>query len=142
METIKIFDVETQRSLTTQNEVHLLPAKDRVFEINQVKQAGQKLDELLADSQGGFDYSEQKQARDLLLEGILPEKVSFYMNYLQEKQFKLLDYLIEDGLMVLDDLPAINDSVRENITLNEQYQTQESNEKRWLESQNPNWTFF
>ncbi|KRN04308.1 transcription-repair coupling factor [Holzapfeliella floricola] len=142
LETIKIFDVETQRSLTTQNEVHLLPAKDRVFEINQVKQAGQKLDELLADSQGGFDYSEQKQARDLLLEGILPEKVSFYMNYLQEKQFKLLDYLIEDGLMVLDDLPAINDSVRENITLNEQYQTQESNEKRWLESQNPNWTFF
>ncbi|MEJ6348072.1 transcription-repair coupling factor [Holzapfeliella sp. He02] len=142
LETIKLFDVETQRSLQTKESIELLPAKDRVFDSEQLKQAGQKLAEALADNSDEEAYLDQKQARDLLLDGIVPDKMSFYMNYLQDTQYGLLDYLAKDGLFVLNDLPAINDNVRENSLLNEQYQTQEINEKRWLDSQNAKWTFF
>ncbi|KRL62564.1 transcription-repair coupling factor [Lactobacillus psittaci] len=97
VDTVKNFDVNTQRSLTDLTTVDIAPASDRIFTSSDLKRAYNQLKD------AGVDESELGD----LAKGILPDNYSFLVDFLLQKKVSLLSYLADDGLVMFYDWPVI-----------------------------------
>lgn len=112
IDTIKSFDLSTQRSQDSLGKITIPAAIDRIFTAEDIQNAAKKLQTSMEDSDLELDPS-----FDLALEafqsGNLPENYSFFVDYLLSNPTSILDYLPNKGLLLLDDWSLIQENVKE-----------------------------
>lgn len=108
VDTIKSFDVNTQKSILEKEEIVVLPACDRIFETDNLKKAYNLIKDEIKESQNS-ESAEQNflEVLDELAQGNLPDNYAFLVDYLLPKSCSLLSYLPENGLVVFNDWQAI-----------------------------------
>lgn len=113
IDTIKEFDLATQRSQKEVESVEISAAQDRVFASEAIEKAIQAIKKDMADAPAAKKAVETHfaAALDALAEGSLPQNYAFLVDYLIEKPSNLLEYLTKDGLILFDDLPLIKQAV-------------------------------
>lgn len=119
IDTVKEFNLATQRSTQEIDLVEITAAQDRVFSSDAIKKAAEKIRKDMADAPAPEKTVKDHftVALDNLDTGGLPQNYSFLVDYLIEKPSSLLDYLAPNGQILIDDFPLIKQSVE---TVNEQ----------------------
>lgn len=114
IDTIKEFDLATQRSQKALKKFTVSSALDRVFNKAALKKAAGQIENEIAKSGAAKEKAQNHFALSLdsLREGELPENYAFLVDYLLPQPVSLLSYLKTDGLLFIDDLPLIRQAVK------------------------------
>ena len=114
IDTIKEFDLASQRSQKQIDQLVVTAAQDRIFSTNNFKQAAQKIRKAIADSPAPEKDVKNHFAESLddLENGSLPQNYAFLADFLIAEPKNLLDYLSDSGVVMLDDWPLIEQSVK------------------------------
>ena len=114
IDTIKEFDLASQRSQKQIDQLVITAAQDRVFSANNFKQAAKKIRKAIADSPAPEKDVNNHFAESLddLENGSLPQNYAFLADFLIAEPKNLLDYLSDLGVVMLDDWPLIEQSVK------------------------------
>lgn len=121
IDTIKEFDLASQRSQKQIDHLFVSAAQDRVFAKSDFERAAKMIRKAVADAPAPEKNASEHFA-DALAEldnGFLPQNYAFLVDFLIDKPRSLLDYLSNTGLVMLDDWPLINQAVK---TVNQQNQ--------------------
>lgn len=115
VDTIKSFDLASQRSSHELEKISISSALDRVFSAEEIKNAAEKLSEDIkhapaADKDVKDNFTEVIYA---LNDGGLPKNYAIIVDYLIKKPASLLNYLNPDGLIFFDDFPLIKQAVQD-----------------------------
>ncbi|MBN1314505.1 MAG: transcription-repair coupling factor [Anaerolineales bacterium] len=100
IESIRSFDLATQRTLAGQESVVIPPAREAL------PRYGPRLSQMLADVSGDGDWREDLVQ---LGEGSPFPDLEFYLPYFYQQPGSLLDHLPSDSLILLDDMNAVED---------------------------------
>ena len=114
IDTIKEFDLASQRSQKQIDQLVVTAAQDRIFSANNFKQAAQKIRKAIADSPAPEkDVNNHfSESLDALENGSLPQNYAFLADFLIAEPKNLLDYLSDSGIVMLDDWPLIEQAVK------------------------------
>lgn len=114
IDTIKEFDLASQRSQKQVEEVTIGAAQDRVFTAADFSRAAKLITKAMADAPAPQEAVKDHftQILDELNDGTLPQNYAFLVGFLIAKPSSLLDYLDSDGLILLDDWPLIDQAVK------------------------------
>ncbi|WP_294760122.1 transcription-repair coupling factor [uncultured Lactobacillus sp.] len=114
IDTIKEFDLASQRSQKQIDQLVVTAAQDRIFSTNNFKQAAQKIRKAIADSPAPEKDVKNHFAESLddLENGSLPQNYAFLADFLIAEPKNLLDYLSDSGIVMLDDWPLIEQAVK------------------------------
>ncbi|RKQ33031.1 transcription-repair coupling factor [Oceanobacillus halophilus] len=118
IDSIRYFDAETQRSLEKRNEIIVGPASELLLTDEDIHSSAERLETALAESLKKMKKSETKENLIEVIEadiGRLKNLERFqemykYIGFLYEKPASLLDYLTQDGLVVLDEMSRIQET--------------------------------
>ena len=115
IDTIKEFDLASQRSQKEIDSVTVAAAQDRVFSKDAILNAAEKIKKDMADAPAPAKAVKDHftVVLDNLEDGGLPDNYAFLVDYLIEKPSSLLEYLPKNGEILLDDLPLIKQSVED-----------------------------
>lgn len=114
IDTIKEFDLASQRSQKQIDHLFVSAAQDRVFTKSDFERAAKMIRKAVADAPAP-EKNVSEHFADALAEldnGFLPQNYAFLVDFLIDKQRSLLDYLSNNGLVMLDDWPLINQAVK------------------------------
>ena len=116
IESIRIFEISTQISTKNVKNVTILPASDMILTEQEVKNASDKIYDILENDQKHLDYGKFEKLRDIttndiakILEGQLDEKIYKYYGLLNNERYSLLDYLDGYNKIIVDE-PSIEHS--------------------------------
>lgn len=114
IDTIKEFDLSSQRSKDVIDKVTIGPAQDRVFTEADFQRAVTKITKAMGDAPAPEEAVKDHftQTLDELNSATLPSNYAFLVDFLLEKPSNLLKYLSADGLIMLDDWPLIDQAVK------------------------------
>lgn len=114
IDSIKEFDLSTQRSQKELDKLTIFAAQDRVFSGENLKKAANKIRKAMADAPAPEKAVKDHftQSLDELDAGGLPNNYAFLVDYLISQPSSLLEYLSKDGLVFIDDWTLINQSVK------------------------------
>lgn len=143
IDSLRYFDVETQRSVATIDEFTLTPTTEFVFSQKDLDQAAPKLRELLEKR---LAVTQDKTDRAFLTDyftqlaseweqGIPGENAAFYTDILYQQEHTIIDYFAEDSLLFVDDYPRIMETNREIEREEGEWQTQKIEELRVFSEQ-------
>ena len=115
IDTIKEFDLASQRSQKEIEQVTVAAAQDRVFAKDAIFNAAEKIKKDMVDAPAPAKAVKDHfaVALDNLEDGGLPDNYAFLVDYLIEKPSSLLEYLPKNGEILLDDLPLIKQAVED-----------------------------
>lgn len=115
IDTIKEFDLASQRSQKEIEQVTVAAAQDRVFAKDAIFNAAEKIKNDMVDAPAPAKAVKDHFAvvLDNLEDGGLPDNYAFLVDYLIEKPSSLLEYLPKNGEILLDDLPLIKQAVED-----------------------------
>lgn len=115
IDTIKEFDLASQRSQKEIDHVEIAAAQDRVFSREAILRAADRIKKDMQDAPAPAKAVKDHftVALDNLEEGGLPKNYAFLVDYLIEKPSSLLEYLPKNGQILLDDLPLIKQSIED-----------------------------
>ncbi|KRN30502.1 transcription-repair coupling factor [Weissella halotolerans] len=112
LDSLRTFDIESQRSIASLKEITILPATDLVAKPDQIQAAKTRLELAMTkarDQLVGADKRHLTEGLQPLLanleQGVLTPEIRQYLRYLYPNPASLLDYLPKDGLVVFDDYP-------------------------------------
>lgn len=114
IDTIKEFDLASQRSQKQIDHLFVSAAQDRVFTKSDFERAAKIIRKAVADAPAP-EKNVSEHFADALAEldnGFLPPNYAFLVDFLIDKPRSLLDYLSNTGLVMLDDWPLINQAVK------------------------------
>ncbi|WLT00046.1 transcription-repair coupling factor [Lactobacillus helsingborgensis] len=114
IDTIKEFDLASQRSQKQIDHLFVSAAQDRVFTKSDFERAAKMIRKEVADAPAP-EKNVSEHFADALAEldnGFLPQNYAFLVDFLIDKPRSLLDYLSNTGLVMLDDWPLINQAVK------------------------------
>ncbi|UZX31127.1 transcription-repair coupling factor [Lactobacillus helsingborgensis] len=114
IDTIKEFDLASQRSQKQIDHLFVSAAQDRVFTKSDFERAAKMIRKAVADAPAP-EKNVSEHFADALAEldnGFLPQNYAFLVDFLIDKPRSLLDYLSNTGLVMLDDWPLINQAVK------------------------------
>lgn len=114
IDTIKEFDLASQRSQKQIDHLFVSAAQDRVFTKSDFERAAKLIRKAVADAPAP-EKNVSEHFADALAEldnGFLPQNYAFLVDFLIDKPRSLLDYLSNTGLVMLDDWPLINQAVK------------------------------
>lgn len=114
IDTIKEFDLASQRSQKQIDHLFVSAAQDRVFTKSDFERAAKMIRKAVADAPAP-EKNVSEHFADALAEldnGFLPQNYAFLVDFLIDKPRSLLDYLSNIGLVMLDDWPLINQAVK------------------------------
>ncbi|MDF7639480.1 transcription-repair coupling factor [Lactobacillus sp. ESL0791] len=114
IDTIKEFDLSTQRSKKEVVQVTITPALDRVFVPAAFQRAADKITAAMADAPAPEKAVSDHftGVLDQLKDNTLPQNYSFLVDYLLEEPTSLLAYFAKKGVILLDDWPLISQAVK------------------------------
>lgn len=126
IDSLRYFDVESQRSIKMLEELHVGPAEEMILHKDEKILVADKLQKALSESlKKKTDAGEKEQLLsnitshiDRLKEDEDFEQMYRYVSYFYEEQASLLDYLPEDGILLLDELSRIQETAS-NLDLEE-----------------------
>lgn len=118
IDSIRYFDADTQRSLDRVEKIIIGPATELLLTQEDILSASERMEQALAES---LKNKTSKEAKEELLETIeydisrLKEMERFqemykYIGFLYENPASLLDYLSDDGLIVLEEMSRIQET--------------------------------
>ncbi|WP_173918010.1 transcription-repair coupling factor [Halobacillus sp. Marseille-Q1614] len=118
VDSIRTFDSETQRSHEKLKEVSIGPATELLLTSEDFSRAADKLEGALSESLKKLSKSEAKETLNAHIERDIDrlrdaerfQELYKYIGYFYEEPVSLLDYLPENGLMVLDEMSRINET--------------------------------
>lgn len=118
VDSIRTFDSETQRSQQKLQEVNVGPATELLLTEEDYARAEQRLEEALSQSLKKLQKSEAKETLNEVVEHDIDrlkqqerfEEMYKYIGYFYEESYSLLDYLPENGLIVLDEMSRIQET--------------------------------
>ncbi len=116
VESIRTFEISTQTSIEKINQITILPASDIILSEEEVKNAGDKIYEVLEEDQKHLDLSTFERLRDQtsidlsnILEGQFNERLYKYYGFLCTLHYSIFDYC--DGFKpIIVDENSINNS--------------------------------
>ncbi|SDO59696.1 transcription-repair coupling factor [Alkalicoccus daliensis] len=117
IDSIRYFDVESQRSLSQVKELHLGPAKEILLTEEEYSRAAAKLEDKLSESLAKTkDAAAKEKLADYVGEEIekLKQKTPFdamykYMSLFYDEIYTLLDYLPEKAMLMIDEPSRVAD---------------------------------
>ncbi|KAF9404264.1 hypothetical protein HW555_014431 [Spodoptera exigua] len=138
IDSLRYFEADTQRSVSTIESVSLSPMTDLVFSKADLafgeKQLEHALEKRLAiakeATERGFLQDYFSQLATAWAQGIPTENAHFYTDFLYEQKTTLLDYLSEDSIIFVDDYARILEAEREIIREENEWQVQKLEEMR------------
>lgn len=138
IDSIRYFDVETQRSLGNVEAVTILPTTELVFSPENIQQGSNKLQELLSKRLSVVsDTTDQNFLSDYFGQliasweaGIPGETANFYTDLLFQEKTTILDYFSKDTLFFVDDYARIMETNREIEREESEWHTQKIEELR------------
>ncbi len=118
IDSIRYFDADTQRSLDRVDKIIVGPATELLLTQEDILSAAERVEKALAES---LKNKTSKEAKEALLETIeydisrLKDMERFqemykYIGFLYENPASLLDYLSNDGLIVLDEMSRVQET--------------------------------
>lgn len=118
VDSIRYFDATTQRSLKKITKIKIKPTTELLLTDEDINRTADRLEEGLADSLANLQDSKVKHELhqniggeiELLRTGELIENIYKYNRYFYEQPASLLDYLGEDGYIMLDEIGRIQES--------------------------------
>lgn len=115
IDTIKEFDLSTQRSTKEIAGLTVGAALDRVFSKEAIAKASEQIQKEMAESEAEENAVKDHftQVVDELNAGGLPQNYAFLADYLLDNPNSLLDYLPKNGAIFLDDFPLIKQNVED-----------------------------
>ena len=121
IESLRLFDVETQRSIGEVEEITVTPAMDTPVTKEQLIVGAEKLRALADEKLAGMTPSEEKGSLMARFDDIVgewrqghpTEEVKLYLDLLYEEKYYLTSYLQETDLIVIDDYSRQIESERE-----------------------------
>lgn len=132
VDSLRYFEVESQRSIENITKIQVLPATELVASSEQMDQFKGKLAQELANLPAGEDEESHQAAVDNLQNlfdevtaGRLPNEALNYADWLYPDGYGILDYLTPETTIVLDDWARIKEMV----------QTIDDQERKWIASQ-------
>ena len=114
IDTIKEFDLASQRSQKQIDHLFFSAAPDRFFTKSDFERAAKMIRKAVADAPAP-EKNVSEHFADALAEldnGFLPQNYAFLVDFLIDKPRSILDYLSNTGLVMLDDWPLINQAVK------------------------------
>lgn len=143
IDSMRYFDVETQRSMENLEEVLLLPTTELVFSQANLTKGSEKLQELLTkrlavtseptDKAFLSDYFGQLIAS--WQDGIPGDTANFYTDLLYQEKQTILDYFAKDTLLLVDDYARMMETNREIEREEGEWHTQKISELRVFSEQ-------
>ena len=97
VDSIRIFDAETQLSISNVNRIELLPAREIPLTEKAIKQFQDKWYEKLSDNRDATIYSD-------ISAGISPPGIEYYLPLFFDELATLFDYVPEDTLIITTDI--------------------------------------
>lgn len=118
IDSLRYFDVETQRSQKKVDTFQLLPATEILIEQEDFPAIVTRLEKHLAASLQALSKDEDKQTLmenieedlELLRSGIKPDMLFKYIGFIYEQQGTLLDYAAENTVLMLDEYARIQET--------------------------------
>ncbi|SFG37025.1 transcription-repair coupling factor [Halobacillus alkaliphilus] len=118
VDSIRTFDSETQRSHDKLNEVTVGPATELLLHKEDFTRAYHRLENALSHSLKKLTKADAKETLNTVIEHDLDrlkdqerfQEMYKYIGYFYEESVSLLDYLPENGLMVLDEMSRIQET--------------------------------
>lgn len=143
VDSMRYFDVETQRSLGNASEALITPTTDLVFSPEDLQQGAVKLQDLLtkrlAVTKEPVDRSFLEDYFGQVItsweEGIPGEYAQYYLDLLYQEKTSLVDYFPADSLLFVDDYARIMEADREMQKEEAEWQTQKISELRVFSQQ-------
>ncbi|MCF6515874.1 transcription-repair coupling factor [Lactobacillus sp. S2-2] len=121
IDSIRYFEVDTQRSMENIDEVEILPANDFLPTANELNQAVDNLSNKLTKELKKLEDDEQKDKLknqietiiESLKSGVFDSKWIEYSQYIFDGNYSLVDYLDDDRLVVFDEFGKVKDNDKE-----------------------------
>lgn len=118
VDSLRYFDVETQRSEEKIKTFEVLPATEILMEQEEFPAIVKRLESRLAESLQALTKEEEKQALmenieedlEMLRLGVKPDMLFKYIGFIYEKQGSLLDYASADTVLMLDEYARIQET--------------------------------
>lgn len=143
IDSMRYFDVETQRSLGNVDHVLVSPTSELVFTAAELETGAKNLKSALekrlavtkekTDKEFLSEYFGQVQNE--WLNGIPGENINFYLDFLYEVPTTIVDYFAKDTLLMVDDYPRIMETNREIEREEGEWQVQKISELRVFSEQ-------
>lgn len=143
VDSIRFFDVETQRSVKSVEEVVISPTTELIFSEKNLEKGAVNLQEAL---QKRIAVTKDKTDQNFLSDyfgqlltswedGIPDGEVQFYTSFLYQKQTTLMDYFGKRTLLIVDDYARIMETNREIEREEAEWQTRKIEELRVFDKQ-------
>ncbi|MEG0732562.1 MAG: transcription-repair coupling factor [Vagococcus sp.] len=121
IESLRLFDAETQRSIEDITEIVISPANDTLVTKDQLVEGVETFNELMTTKLSLMKDYETKERLSALLESIVSEwgqghpteEVKMYSDLLYSDKYYLTDYLKPSDLVIVDDYSRMVESERE-----------------------------
>ena len=115
IESIREFDIATQTSTKKIEKVTILPATDFLLSDKEIKEAGDKIRDILAKDKDDLDYNTfdallDQTERDIeaILNNVSTPRLNKYYSLLADKPSSLLDYCSDYTLLMVDEPSIFN----------------------------------
>jgi len=143
VDSIRTFDVASQRSLENLTEIVILPATELIFSQEDLLKASDKVQAFLTKK---LSITSKKEDKDFLSDyfgqliadwkqGIPGENAQFYTDILYPDHTNILSYFQEEALFFMDDYARILETNRQIETEEAQWQTQKQAELKVFSEQ-------
>lgn len=143
IDSMRFFDVETQRSVGNAQQVAVAPTSELVFSAADLAHGTQRLQEALSKRTA---VTQDKTEKNFLEDyfghlaadweaGIPGEDARFYLDFLYEENHTIIDYFQKDSLLFVDDYPRIMETNREIEKEEGEWHTQKIEELRVFSDQ-------
>lgn len=123
VDSMRVFDAATQRSIENIEEITVLPANDLLVTDEQRLQAVDKLQKDMKKYADSLSQSDQEQFMSNLemrlsdlKKGLYDPRWLLFTEYFYDKKTSILDYLGSDGIVVLNDYSRILDTEKQLAT--------------------------
>lgn len=143
IDSIRLFDIGTQRSIKEIEKVEVLPATDLVVSKKRLQQGAQKLEKMKASIVNKVSQDKQAafcNAIDTIIQnwkdGIFTKEQRIFTQLLYPQNPTLLDYFDEDGLLVLDEYTKILDKADQIAQSEQQWLSEKEDLKPLLDEIN------
>lgn len=143
IDSLRYFDVETQRSIENVDMATILPATDHLATKNGLLQAAARIKkayvrnkELITDTvEQDLFVKQLTPILDAFEQGQWRDELAMFADYLYPEKNSILHYLSQDGLVILDDYPRILETERRLSEEEAEWVAEKLAERRVLQTQ-------
>lgn len=133
VDSIRTFDETTQLKIADVKSAEIIPATERIIEVDQTPSIAGKINKDLSKFIDKSDNKELinnyeiniKPVIEKLSEKVIPDNIGSFVDYIFDQKYSLMDYLNEDDVVIFNDYTRLVDQMNDN----------RSDENAWLTGQ-------